>query len=83
MGKHKEAVAEREKALSLSGGPNWRLPSKRISRSRLQRRLAKLAGRPDGALQTQLRLSYSIAESYMRMDKKQKAFEWLRRLTRN
>jgi len=42
-----EAVAEREKALSLSGGPNWRLPSKRFHEVRLQRRLAKLAGRPD------------------------------------
>jgi eukaryotic-like serine/threonine-protein kinase len=78
MGKHKEAVAEREKALSLSGGPELA--------ASIEEDFIKSGYK--GVLQSWLEgltelskhsyvSSYSIAESYMRMDQKQKAFEWL------
>jgi eukaryotic-like serine/threonine-protein kinase len=78
MGKQKEAVAEREKALSLSGGPELA--------ASIEEDFAKSGYK--GVLQSWLEglteLSkhsyvspYSIAESYMRMGEKQKAFEWL------
>jgi len=78
MGKHKEAVVEREKALSLSGGPELA--------ASIEEDFTKSGYK--GVLQSWLQgltelskhsyvSSYSIAESYMRMDEKQKAFEWL------
>src|SRR6202171_1190436 len=80
MGKHKEAVAEREKALSLSGGPELA--------ASIEEDFTKSGY--EGVLQSWLEgltelskhsyvSSYSIAESYMRMDEKQKAFEWLKK----
>jgi serine/threonine-protein kinase len=78
MGKQKEAVAEREKALSLSGGPELA--------ASIEEDFTKTGYK--GVLQSWLEgltelskhsyvSSYSIAESYMRMGEKQKAFEWL------
>jgi len=78
MGKHKEAVAEREKALSLSGGPELAASieedfTKSGYKGVLQSWLDGLTELSKHSYVS----SYSIAESYMRMDEKQKAFEWL------
>jgi len=78
MGKHKEAVAEREKALSLSGGPELAASieedfTKSGYKGVLQSWLDGLTELSKHSYVS----SYSIAESYMRMDQKQKAFEWL------
>jgi eukaryotic-like serine/threonine-protein kinase len=78
MGKHKEAVAEREKALSLSGGPELAASieedfTKSGYKGVLQSWLEGLTELSKHSYVS----SYSIAESYMRMDQKQKAFEWL------
>jgi len=54
MGKQKEAEAEREKALSLSGG-DWRIYRRRFHRTSVTKAAAELAGRLDGTLQAQLR----------------------------
>jgi len=78
MGKQKEAVAEREKALSLSGGPELA--------ASIEEDFNKFGYK--GVLQSWLEgltelskhsyvSSYSIAESYMRVGERQKAFEWL------
>jgi TolB-like protein/Tfp pilus assembly protein PilF len=78
LGRHKEAVAERETALSLSGGPELA--------ASIEEDFTKSGYK--GVLQSWLQglteLSkhsyvspYSIAESYMRMGEKQKAFEWV------
>jgi len=78
MGKHKEAVAEREKMLSLSGGPELA--------AAIEEDFAKSGYR--GVLQSWLDglqeiskhgyVSYlSIAEAYMRMGEKEKALNWL------
>jgi len=78
MGKFKEAVAEREKALSLSGGPELTASieedfTKSGYKGVLQSWLDGLTELSKHSYVS----SYSIAESYMRMDQKQKAFEWL------
>jgi len=78
IGKHKEAVAEREKALSLSGGPELAASieedfTKSGYKGVLQSWLEGLTELSKHSYVS----SYSIAESYMRMDEKQKAFEWL------
>jgi eukaryotic-like serine/threonine-protein kinase len=78
MGKYKEAVAEREKALSLSGGPELAASieedfTKSGYKGVLQSWLEGLTELSKHSYVS----SYSIAESYMRMDQKQKAFEWL------
>jgi adenylate cyclase len=78
MGKHKEAVAEREKALSLSGSPELAASieedfTKSGYKGVLQSWLEGLTELSKHSYVS----SYSIAESYMRMDQKQKAFEWL------
>jgi len=78
MGKHKEAVAEREKALSLSGGPELAASieedfTKSGYKGVLQSWLEGLTELSKHSYVS----SYSIAESYMRMDQRQKAFEWL------
>src|SRR2546425_667672 len=78
MGKFKEAVAEREKALSLSGGPELAASieedfTKSGYKGVLQSWLEGLTELSKHSYVS----SYSIAESYMRMDQKQKAFEWL------
>ncbi len=77
-GKHKEAVAEREKALSLSGSPELAASieedfTKSGYKGVLQSWLEGLTELSKHSYVS----SYSIAESYMRMDQKQKAFEWL------
>src|SRR5258708_19823476 len=78
MGKHKEAVAEREKALSVSGGPELAASieedfTKSGYKGVLQSWLEGLTELSKHSYVS----SYSIAESYMRMDQRQKAFEWL------
>jgi serine/threonine protein kinase/tetratricopeptide (TPR) repeat protein len=78
MGKHKEAVAEREKALSLSGGPELAASieddfNKSGYKGVLQSWLEGLTELSKHSYVS----SYSIAESYMRVGEKQKAFEWL------
>src|SRR3989441_1181353 len=80
MGKHKEAVAERERALSLSGAPELAASieedfTKSGYKGVLQSWLEGLTELSKHSYVS----SYSIAESYMRMDQKQKAFEWLER----
>src|SRR6266481_2997049 len=74
MGKFKEAVAEREKALSLSGGPELTASieedfTKSGYKGVLQSWLDGLTELSKHSYVS----SYSIAESYMRMDQKQKA----------
>jgi len=78
MGKQKEAVAERERALSLSGGPELAASieedfTKSGYKGVLQSWLEGLTELSKHSYVS----SYSIAESYMRMGEKQKAFEWL------
>src|SRR6266566_2335726 len=78
MGKQKEAVAEREKALSLSGGAELAASieedfNKSGYKGVLQSWLEGLTELSKHSYVS----SYSIAESYMRMGEKQKAFEWL------
>jgi eukaryotic-like serine/threonine-protein kinase len=78
MGKYKEAVAEREKALSISGGPELAASieedfTKSGYKGVLQSWLEGLTELSKHSYVS----SYSIAESYMRMGEKQKAFEWL------
>lgn len=78
MGKHKEAVAEREKMLSLSGGPELA--------AAVEEDFARSGYR--GVLQSWLDglreiskhgyvSSFSIAEAYMRIGEKEKANDWL------
>ena len=78
MGKHKEAVEEREKIVSLSGSPELA--------ASIEEDFAKAGYR--GVLQSWLNglteiskhgyvSSYSIAQAYMRMGEKEKAFRWL------
>jgi tetratricopeptide (TPR) repeat protein len=80
MGKQKEAVAEREKILSLSGGSELA--------ASIEEDFAKSGYR--GVLQSWLdgltEISkhgyvspYSIAQAYMRMGEKEKVFEWLQK----
>jgi len=80
MGKHKEAVEEREKILSLSGSPELA--------ASIEEDFAKSGYR--GVLQSWLNglteiskhgyvSSYSIAQAYIRMGEKEKAFSWLER----
>jgi serine/threonine-protein kinase len=80
MGKHKEAVEEREKIVSLSGSPELA--------ASIEEDFAKSGYR--GVLQSWLNglteiskhgyvSSYSIAQAYIRMGEKEKAFSWLER----
>jgi serine/threonine-protein kinase len=80
MGKQKEAVAEREKILSLSGSPELA--------ASIEEDFAKSGYR--GVLQSWLEglteiskhsyvSPYSIAQAYMRMGEKQKVFDWLQK----
>jgi eukaryotic-like serine/threonine-protein kinase len=80
MGKYKEAVAEREKMLSLSGGPELA--------ATVEEDFTKAGYR--GVLQSSLNglqeiskhgyvSSLSIAEAYMRMGEKEKAIDWLQK----
>jgi serine/threonine protein kinase/Tfp pilus assembly protein PilF len=80
MGKHKEAVEEREKIVSLSGSPELA--------ASIAEDFAKSGYR--GVLQSWLNglteiskhgyvSSYSIAQAYIRMGEKEKAFSWLER----
>ena len=80
MGKHKEAVAEREKILSLSGSPELaasieedflKSGYKGVSQSWLDG-LTELSKHSYVS-------SYNIAEAYMRMGEKEKVFEWLQK----
>jgi TolB-like protein/Tfp pilus assembly protein PilF len=78
MGKHKEAVAEREKILSLSGSPELAASIEEdFSRSGYK---GVLQSWLDGLTEISKHgyvSSYSIAEAYMRMSEKEKAFDWL------
>jgi Tfp pilus assembly protein PilF len=78
MGKHKEAVAEREKILSLSGSPELAASIEEdFSRSGYK---GVLQSWLDGLTEISKHgyvSSYSIAEAYMRMGEKEKAFDWL------
>ena len=78
MGKHKEAVAERERALSLSGGPELAASIEEDFKKSGYKGVLQswLEGLTELSKHSYVS-SYSIAESYMRMDQKQKAFEWL------
>src|SRR5439155_22536866 len=78
MGKHKEAVAEREKALSLSGGAELAASieedfTKSGYKGVLQSWLSGLRELSKHSYVS----SYSIEKSYTRLGAKQKAFEWL------
>jgi serine/threonine protein kinase/tetratricopeptide (TPR) repeat protein len=78
MGKQKEAVAEREKILSLSGSPELAASieedfSKTGYKGVLQSWLDGLTEISKHGYVS----SYSIAQAYMRMGEKQKAFGWL------
>jgi eukaryotic-like serine/threonine-protein kinase len=78
MGKHKEAVAEREKVLSLSGSPELAASIEEdFSRSGYK---GVLQSWLDGLTEISKHgyvSPYSIAEAYMRMGEKEKAFDWL------
>jgi serine/threonine protein kinase/Tfp pilus assembly protein PilF len=78
MGKQKEAVAEREKVLSLSGSPELAASIEEdFSRSGYK---GVLQSWLDGLTEISKHgyvSSYSIAEAYMRMGEKEKAFDWL------
>ena len=78
MGKHKEAVAEREKALSLSGGPELAASIEEdFTKSGYK---GVLQSWLDGLTEISKHgyvSSFSIAEAYMRMGEKEKAFDWL------
>jgi serine/threonine protein kinase/tetratricopeptide (TPR) repeat protein len=80
MGKHKEAVSEREKILALSGSPELA--------ASIEEDFAKSGYK--GVLRSWLdgltEISkygyvspYSIAQAYVRMDEKEKTFEWLQK----
>jgi tetratricopeptide (TPR) repeat protein len=78
MGKQKEAVAEREKILSLSGSPELAASieedfSKTGYKGVLQSWLDGLTEISKHGYVS----SYSIAQAYMRMGERQKAFGWL------
>jgi eukaryotic-like serine/threonine-protein kinase len=78
MGKQKEAVAEREKVLSLSGSPELAASieedfSKSGYRGVLQSWLDGLTEISKHGYVS----SYNIAETYVRMGEKNKAFNWL------
>ncbi len=78
MGKHKEAVAEREKVISLSGSPELAASIEEdFSKSGYK---GVLQSWLDGLTEISKHgyvSSYSIAEGYMRMGEKDKAFDWL------
>jgi TolB-like protein len=78
MGRYKEAVAEREKILSLSGSPELAASIEEdFSKSGYK---GVLRSWLDGLTEISKReyvSSYSIAEAYMRVDEKDKAFAWL------
>src|SRR5437588_21314 len=78
MGKQKEAVAEREKALSLSGGAELAASIEEDFKKSGYKGVLQswLEGLTELSKHSYVS-SYSIAESYMRMGEKQKAFEWL------
>jgi eukaryotic-like serine/threonine-protein kinase len=80
MGKHKEAVAEREKVLSLSGSPELAASIEEdFSKSGYKGVLQSwLDGLTEIAKHDYVS-SYSIAEAYMRMGEKEKAFTWLQK----
>jgi len=78
MGKQKEAVAEREKILSLSGSPELAASieedfSKAGYKGVLQSWLDGLTEISKHGYVS----SYSIAQAYMRIGEKEKAFGWL------
>ncbi|HKW64628.1 MAG TPA: protein kinase [Candidatus Acidoferrum sp.] len=80
MGKHKEAVAEREKMLSLAGGSELAASveedfSKSGYRGVLQ---SWVEGLTEVSKHGHVS-SYSIGEAYMRMGEKEKAIKWLQR----
>jgi eukaryotic-like serine/threonine-protein kinase len=78
MGKYKEAVVEREKALSRAGGPDLAAGIEDdFSKSGYK---GVLRNWLDGMMELSKHSyvpSYTIAESYMRIGEKDKAFAWL------
>src|SRR6266849_7646021 len=78
MGKQKEAVAEREKFVSLSGSPELAASIEEDFKKSGYKGV--LRGWLDGMTEISKHgyvSSYSIAEGYMRMGEKDKAFDWL------
>lgn len=78
MGKHKEAVAEREKMLSLAGGPELAASIEEDFTKSGYRGV--LQSWVDGLTEVSKHghvSSYSIGEAYMRMGEKEKAMKWL------
>jgi TolB-like protein/Tfp pilus assembly protein PilF len=78
MGKQKEAVAEREKALSLSGGPELAASIEEdFTKSGYKGVLQSWLDGLTEMSKHEYVSSYSIAEAYVRMGEKEKAFDWL------
>jgi eukaryotic-like serine/threonine-protein kinase len=78
MGKHKEAVAERKKMLSLAGGPELAASVEEDFTKSGYRGV--LQSWVDGLTEVSKHghvSSYSIGEAYMRMGEKEKAMKWL------
>ena len=80
MGKQKEAVAEREKILSLSGSPELAAAIEEdFTKSGYK---GVLQSWQEGLTEISKHgyvSSYSIAQAYMRMGEKEKTFEWLQK----
>jgi Tfp pilus assembly protein PilF len=80
MGKHKEAVAEREKVLSLSGNPELAASIEEdFSRSGYKGVLQSWLDGLTEISKHRYVSAYSISEAYMRMGEKEKAFDSLER----
>ena len=80
MGKHKEAVAEREKILSLSGGQELAASIEEdFIKSGYKGVLQSWLGGLTEMSKHEYVSSYSIAQAYMRIGEKEKAFEWLQK----
>jgi tetratricopeptide (TPR) repeat protein len=78
MAEYKEAVAEREKALSLSGGPELAASIEEdFTKSGYKGVLQSWMDGLTEISKHEYVSSYSIAEAYMRMGEKEKAFDWL------
>jgi serine/threonine protein kinase/Tfp pilus assembly protein PilF len=78
MGKHKEAVAEREKVLSLSGNPELAASIEEdFSRSGYKGVLQSWLDGLTEISKHRYVSAYSISEAYMRMGEKEKAFDSL------
>jgi len=80
MGKQKEAVAERERMLSLSGGPELAASVEDdFARSGYRGVLQSWLGGLMESSKHQYVSPYSIADTYMRLGEREKALDWLER----